>query len=295
MANRPESQICVAVVGHVEWAEFAIVDHVPVTGEIVQATETWEEPAGGGAVAAVQLAKLNGTCRFLTAVSSDPLGSRVKPELERMGLEVHAAIRKSKQRRAFVHLDSAGERTITTTGERLTPTGGDDLPWEGLEAFDAVYLTAADEEGFRLSRAASKVVATIRAGAGLLDCGLPVDVVVASLNDPGEQFELGDFAHPPGCVVRTDGSRGGSITHADGTVEKWEPHPLESEWIDSYGAGDSFAAGITYGLGLGLTVLEAARVGAMCGAANLQGRGPYSGQATAVDFSRLGFAQPAAD
>ena len=34
------------------------VEHVPQPGEIVHATETWAEAAGGGAVAAVQLAKL---------------------------------------------------------------------------------------------------------------------------------------------------------------------------------------------------------------------------------------------
>ena len=50
-----------AVVGHVEWVEFARVEHVPEPGDIVHALETWEEAAGGGAVAAVQLANLNGS------------------------------------------------------------------------------------------------------------------------------------------------------------------------------------------------------------------------------------------
>ena len=48
----------VAVVGHVEACAFARVDHVPAAGEIVEAEEGWEEAAGGGAVAAVQLARL---------------------------------------------------------------------------------------------------------------------------------------------------------------------------------------------------------------------------------------------
>ena len=51
----------VAVVGHIEWVQFARVERVPEPGEIVSAVETWEEPAGGGAVAAVQLANLNGS------------------------------------------------------------------------------------------------------------------------------------------------------------------------------------------------------------------------------------------
>src|SRR6185295_4181485 len=50
----------VAVVGHVEWIEFARVPHVPQPGEIVHVSEWWEEVGGGGAVAAVQLVKLAG-------------------------------------------------------------------------------------------------------------------------------------------------------------------------------------------------------------------------------------------
>ena len=59
----------VAVVGHIEWVEFARVDHVPEPGEILSAHETWEEAAGGGAVAAVQLANLAGSCLFFTALA----------------------------------------------------------------------------------------------------------------------------------------------------------------------------------------------------------------------------------
>ena len=39
-----------AVVGHVEWIEFAHVEHVLRPGEIVQASGFTQLPAGGGAV-----------------------------------------------------------------------------------------------------------------------------------------------------------------------------------------------------------------------------------------------------
>ncbi|MBA3327435.1 MAG: ribokinase, partial [Solirubrobacterales bacterium] len=58
----------VGVVGHVEWVEFARVPHVPRPGEIVHAREVFAVPAGGGAVAAVQLRKLAGAATFLTAL-----------------------------------------------------------------------------------------------------------------------------------------------------------------------------------------------------------------------------------
>src|SRR5581483_6895936 len=115
----------VAVVGHVEWVEFARVEHVPAPGEIVHALETWEEPAGGGAVAAVQLANLNGSALLFTALGDDELGRRSRAELEARGVTVHAATVRGPQRRALTHVDAAGERTITVLGRKLVPSGED--------------------------------------------------------------------------------------------------------------------------------------------------------------------------
>ena len=111
----------VAVVGHVEWIEFVRVAHVPAQGEIVHAQEVWAEAAGGGAVAAVQLARLVGASTLFTAVGDDELGRRVEPALGEYGVTVHAAVRPEPQRRGFTFLDATGERTITVIGERLGP------------------------------------------------------------------------------------------------------------------------------------------------------------------------------
>jgi ribokinase len=53
--------------------------------------------------------------------------------------------------------------------------------------------------------------------------------------------------------------------------------------VDTYGAGDSFAGGLTYGLAAGLSTEEALALAARCGAACVTGRGPYEGQLTADD------------
>jgi ribokinase len=55
--------------------------------------------------------------------------------------------------------------------------------------------------------------------------------------------------------------------------------------VDAYGAGDSFAAGLTFGLGAGMPLQRALAVAARCGAGNLTGRGPYAGQPTAADIA----------
>jgi hypothetical protein len=71
-----------AVVGHVEWIEFGRVDHVRTPGEIVHVSESWQEPAGGGAVAAMQLCKLAGAATLYTALGDDEVGHRAKRDLE---------------------------------------------------------------------------------------------------------------------------------------------------------------------------------------------------------------------
>ena len=56
----------VAVVGHVEHVEFCVVERLPAAGDIIHATGDFAEAAGGGAVAAVQLRKLEETVKRST-------------------------------------------------------------------------------------------------------------------------------------------------------------------------------------------------------------------------------------
>ena len=273
----------VAVVGHVEWIELARVAHVPAPGQIVHALEVWEEPAGGGAVAAVQLARLAGECLFLTALGDDDLGHTAKRGLEALGVRVEAAWRSEPQRRAFVHVDADAERTITVLGARMGPRADDPLPWSELDGLDAVYFTAGDPAALRAARAARRLVATVRAGEVLTDAGVRLDALVSSAKDEGERYEAGAVDPPPLLVVRTAGAAGGSVMTADGGRGEWAAASLPSPPVDAYGAGDSFAAGLTYGLADGRSPQEALALGARCGAACMTGRGPYEGQLRTAD------------
>jgi ribokinase len=267
----------VGVVGHVEWVQFAVVERMPVAGEIVHAGETFAEPAGGGAVAAVQLARLAGSAVFLTALGDDDVGAGVAEALrERFGVEVHAATRPSPQRRCFTFLDDAGERTIVVLGERIVPLRRDPLPWEALGDLDAIYLTGGDADAVRAARAARVLVATPRAMGALARSGVRLDVLVRSASDPGEAYEPGMLDPAPRWVVSTRGGRGGSWTgETDG---EWKATALPGPPVDAYGCGDSFAAAVAYGLGAGMDLPQAIELGARCGAACLTGRGPYGAQ-----------------
>jgi ribokinase len=270
-----------AVVGHVEWVEFARVDHAPAAGEIVHALETWEEPAGGGAVAAVQLANLGGSCLLFTALAEDDLGRRSREELENRGVTVHAGSAPGAQRRALTHVDEDGERTITVLGNKLLPSGEDgSLPWEELHRCDAVYFVSGDVAALRAARHSPMLVATARELATLRRASVQVDVLVGSGEDAAERFETGELEPEPSIVVTTAGPLGGWIRPGG----PFRAAPLPGDVSDAYGCGDCFAAGLTYGLALGKPVDEAVALGARCGATVLTGRGAYEHQLTADEM-----------
>ena len=242
----------VAVVGHVEWIEFARVERVPASGEIVHALDAWGEPGGGGAVAAVQLARLAGDCLFLTALADDELGHRAERELTALGVRVEVSWRREAQRRAFVFTDANAERTITVLGDRLGPRRDDPLPWSELEGVDGVYFTAGDAGAVRAARAARTLVSTARTIEPLAEAGVQLDMLVSRCRDAVEAL--------------------------DGQTTAWTAAPLPGPPLDAYGAGDCFAAGLTYGLADGRSPQDALALGARCGAASVTGRGPYRGQ-----------------
>jgi ribokinase len=265
----------VAVVGHVEWVEFARVEAVPRPGEIVHALETWEEPAGGGAVAAAQLARLSGSCLFFTALGSDELGRRSRVELTRLGIEVRAIPEPEPTRRAFTFVDNAGERTITVLGEKLRPRGGDSrLAWHELAGVDAVYFVSGDADAVHHARLARILVASARELPTLREAGVALNALVGSGEDESEVYRRGELQPAPAVVVTTSGSLGGWVQPGG----PFRPAPLPAPMVDTYGCGDCFAAGLTYALARGDSVEEAVALAARCGAAVMTGRGPYAAQ-----------------
>jgi ribokinase len=273
----------VAVVGHTEWIEFARVPRLPERGEIADATEFWEEAAGGAALAAVQALRLGAEVDFFTVVGDDERGRLARRRYTELGLRVHA-VERGRQRRGWVFLDDGGERTITILGEREVPHGDDPLPWERLRDAEAVYFTGGDADALRAARAARRVVATPRAGDALRAAGVELDVLVRSALDPGEQHAGEDLDPAPRRIVSTAGDDGGTWTGAEHAHGSWHTAELPGPRRDAYGAGDSFAGALTWALGDGRELDGALHVAARAGAAKMTGRAGYDGQLTAADL-----------
>lgn len=266
----------VAVVGHVEWCHFARVERLPGAGEIVHADEFWSEAAGGAGVAAVQLAKLAGNCTLFTAFGNDAVGAAASQQLASLGVTVHASLSDDvPTKEAFVHIDPASERAITVLGE-LKPSGNDpSLPWGQLAGMDAVYFVSGDAAALQAARHAKVLVATARVLPVLKEAGVPLEALVMSQGDAGEAYQDGELDPPPALIVKTAGRAGGSTS----TGLRYEAEPMDpDDFKDSYGCGDSFAAGLTFALGRKLDLEHCLRQAAHCGAEAARRRGAHGVQ-----------------
>ena len=272
-------ELKMAVVGHVEWVQFALVEHVPAAGEVVHARSPFEEPAGGGGVSAVQLARLAGGATLMTALGEDEHGGRSRTRLRQLGVDVRAAPLQAATRRAVTLLEDTGERTIVTLGARLEPPAA--LVREQCERagrFDGLYFTAGDAEALRVSRAASRILVASPRAAHALGHGVALDALVLSGEDEGERSMAAGAERQARLLVVTEGARGGSYSTSEGASGRWDPSPLPAPELDTYGCGDSFAAGLTFALAAELELEQALALAARCGAVCASGRGPYERQ-----------------
>ncbi|MGW0562180.1 PfkB family carbohydrate kinase [Streptomyces sp. NPDC003016] len=264
-----------AVVGHVEWTTIARISRVPRRGEVVHADPVWEGPAGGGAVAAVQLAALTGECTFFTALGDDDAGVRTRELLGSLGVRVLASSRDAPTRGAVSLVDDTGERTTTTLGPRLHPTTQDPLPWHTLERYDAVFFVSGDAGALRTARVAPVLVATTRELVTVAASGVHVDALVGSGEDEAERYDPALLSRPPGLLVVTEGERGGRYSRQGDPAGSYPALSPPGPLVDSYGVGDSFAAALAFALADGNPPREALALAARCGAACVCGRGPY--------------------
>ena len=254
----------VAVVGHVEWVQFVRLGAFPARGAVTAAQEAFARAGGGGVVAAVVLAELGGDVDFFCALGRDADGEAAAAELAKRSVSVKAAWRDQPTRGVITLLEAGGERTIITIGERLEPDATDPLEWSSLENADGVYVTAGDADAVGRARNARVLVGTPRARTALERSGVVIDALVFSATDDDERQWAQRLEPQTRLMVQTEGSAGGRWWgESEG---RWPAAELPGASQDDYGCGDSFAAGLTFGLARGLSVGEAAAIGAERGA-----------------------------
>jgi ribokinase len=266
----------VAVVGHVEHVSLTRVPRLPAPGDIVHIDHPVTFPGGGGGVAFAQLARSSAEALLFTAFGSGDAGAEAAREIGRAGT-VHSAARETPHPRSVVLVTPDGERTILVIGAPLHPRASDPLPWQLLAGCDAVYFTGDDPATLQAARSARVLVVTARRREALVRSGVRADVVVGSARDPREASALADYPIPPGALVLTEGPDGGRIETIGGSARFAAP-PSPPVIGAAYGAGDTFAAALTWYVGAGLSVPEACSRAGVHGAAVLTGLDPRGAQ-----------------
>tara|TARA_Y100000589_G_scaffold178604_2_gene169166 strand:+ start:1098 stop:1970 length:873 start_codon:yes stop_codon:yes gene_type:complete len=262
-----------AVIGHIEWMNFLNVDLLPRPGRISHSQESLEYPAGGGALIAKTLYELNnGEVHFFTSLGNDFYGEKSAQFFIDLGLKLHVAWRNKPTRRGFSLIDKDKERSITIIGERLSPKYNDNLDWDILKDMDGIFITAGDVNLFKKARESKVVCTTPRAGIKTInDSGIILDGLIGSNLDPDEKFLLSDLFYKPRYIIKTEGENG-CISIPGGKF-----NAIKSKNIveDSYGCGDSFAAGILFGLSSNWSLSKTINLGTLLGRNCVEHFGPY--------------------
>ncbi len=263
-----------AVIGHVEWVTFLKVDQLPLAGEISHAKDSFEEAAGGAAVAAIQMARLiNGPVDLITSLGKDNYGEKCYERLTKLGLNLKVAWREKPTRKAISLISKDGERAITVIGERLQPIASDNLCWRDMKNYDGIFVTATDKEGITFAREAKFLSATPRIGTNILKMSkVKLNALIGSGLDPGEKINFEELIPRPDIYIATKGKSGGSIYPENHKYKSIKPSSKE---IDTYGCGDCFAGAVTTALSAKLNLEQAIKIGAYCGAECSTHYGPY--------------------
>ena len=256
----------------------------PRPGEIVHALERWEEAAGGGAVAAVQLAKLNGSAPFLHGArrrrARTPCAGRARgarrdgSRRRRRRAQRRAFTLRRRRRRAHDH--RARREAAAVGGRRRSPVGGARALRRRLlrQRRDRRAPRGAPCPHPRRDLARAGDAEARRGGARRAR---------RQRQRPGRALRAGR-PRPAAASRRHHRRLAGRLDPSRRAVpRRAAPGPIE----DAYGCGDCFAAGLTYGLATGASLEDAVALGARCGAAVLTGRGAYAGQLDAGALSRF--------
>ena len=277
----------VAVVGHVEWIEFAQVSGCRPPARSWHAHRL----VGGGRRRRRrwrrwQLAKLAGERCLLHCAWQRRAGATVEAlELEHRHARVEAFFRDDRpQRRGFTFLDaraSARSRRSTTATGRAARTR---CRGHEFESVDSVYFVSGDAEALRAARGGTRARGHRALPAHPGRRGRTAGCARAQQQGRGRALRRRP-ARPTAAARRRH--RRLERRHLDGG--RWAQRPFRRRAAAGAGGRQLRRRGqlrrpLTFALQADSSPKRASRVAARCGAATIAGRGPYGNQLGAADL-----------
>ena len=249
-----------------------------------------EMSGGSAANTLVGVASLGGRAAFIGKVRDDQLGEVFGHDLRASGVDFRtpAATSGPPTARCLILVTPDGERTMSTYLGACADLDPGDVDRELIGGASITYLEGylfdppAAKDAFRTAsalahKAGNRVAFTlsdlfcVERYRDEFDALIESDVDVLLANE-GELTALYGTAHPDTAleiarkrcdvVVCTRGAQGSWIADAS-AVHEVPVAPVERV-VDTTGAGDSYAAGVLYGITHGLDVEACGRLGALC-------------------------------
>ena len=272
----------IVVVGSMNIDLIAYARRAPGPGETVIGDRFVTGFGGKGANQAVMARLLGAEVAFVGALGDDPYATMTLDNFARLGVDASAVMRmagSSGVAPIWVEADGTNRIIVVSGANDLVTPGHAAVAVAAAPRVDVVVgqfevpqaVTAA---AFAAARARGAVTVLNPAPAApiapallaVADWLIPNEVefgVLAGAGDDTSDAAMWAFARRTGSrILVTLGSRGAALVSPDGTVAR-VPAPSVTA-LDTTGAGDAFVGAFAVGLALGLTELDAVRLGIAC-------------------------------
>jgi ribokinase len=261
----------VVVVGSANLDLVATLDHLPKPGETIVALGYAEHAGGKGVNQAVACARMGARTAFVGCVGNDDAGVFLRGVLENEGIDTTMLrVVDMPTGRAFINVDGRGENVIVVVSGANTQVGVAQKPLVlptshvllmqleiPLETV-AAALNAARKNGSVTVLNPAPYKSLTGEILSLVDVIVPNETESAACGGTQALLDSGVKT-----VVTTLGEKGAQI--ATGSTSS-DVAPYKVVAIDTVGAGDAFIGALSAELARGLTIADAAAVGAVAGA-----------------------------
>ncbi len=217
---------------------------------------------GGGANTGIGLVWAGHRLALVSQVGRDEVGDWLLAEASTQGIECHMVQRRPGNTcEMLLMMTPDGERTIIRP-ERPIFTLPKAPDWH---SWDALYVNSSAQGASQWATSALEhciVVAQLAKD----ERARPCHILIASLSDMQGRSELSTWEF--GCQIAgpqlkyfivTDGANGAKLYTQDGMLHV---PAVDTQVVDTTGAGDAYAAGVIHGLTSKMTIVEAMEEGA---------------------------------
>ncbi|QIB69125.1 carbohydrate kinase family protein [Aminipila butyrica] len=261
------------------------VDELPERGQDGFISREFECVGGCSVNMAVTFNNLGGNAHVVSYIGKDSVGQAILTYMKEHGLSTrYVGEKEGTTGYCLVFLEPDGERTfLTKTGMELGFSR--DILSDGLRDIRYAAVTGY----FLLNDQAEEIVQVLEefqqtGGYILFDPSPLVEYIdkellerlirISSLLTPNtsEMECIRPWLSAEQVVILKRGQRGGTVYQPSGTFDYL---PCKVEAVDTTGAGDSFAAGVLFGIAEGRTLQEAVRLGSETSAITVAINGPH--------------------